>query len=354
MRPKRLLIIGNFGAGNLGDDAILGGIVTDLKKVGYEGEIMVTHGPIASSLDIYNGLTRVPFVPTGLRSRLSRKKSHEAQKAFQAADMVIFGGGGLFVDAESWKAPYIWFRQARACQKWGIPYLVYGQSLGPLRHPWSRHWARKAMQGAKAIHVRDGASMELLQEWGLLHAVQGTDAALSYLATVPKAKKIGNHLVISLREWGSLKEKDWERLLLPIQDFAQSQELHPLLLSMDPGNPQEALKLKKIGFKLLVPSSAAQAYEMLSEARLVVSMRLHSSLFAVVAGSSLLVLAYSQKVHALFKALGLKRALILKPEEWKMEALEKALLQALEEKPRFNLEQAIAQNQDFLAEHLEL
>ncbi|MFT7184265.1 MAG: polysaccharide pyruvyl transferase CsaB [Oceanicoccus sp.] len=354
MGPKRILIVGNYGAGNLGDDAILGGIVTELRSVGYQGELMVTHGAIATSSRIYKDLRKVPFVPTGIRSRFKRKQVKAARRAIQKADLVILGGGGLFVDRESWKAPLIWSQQARWCRKLGTPYICYGQSVGPLKHWLSRHLAKKTFRYAKAIHVRDEASLIQLQEWDLLHAQQGTDPSLSYLSQLQPETNKNNQILISIREWGSFKAKDWEALLLPIQDFAQKHELHPIILSMDPGNPQEQLELKNIGFKLFVPTSVDQAFEGLSAARMAVSMRLHANIFALLAGTSLVTLSYSQKVKSFFKSLKVSKAQVLEQKDWNEAAITEALEFALAQKPQFNLEEAMMNNQAFLAHYLEL
>ena len=88
MEARSILIIGNYGAGNLGDDAILGGILCDLKAVGFTGHIRVMHGGFKSSRDIYKGLELVPFVPSGLRSRFNTLRS-KTFKAIQNSDLII-------------------------------------------------------------------------------------------------------------------------------------------------------------------------------------------------------------------------------------------------------------------------
>jgi polysaccharide pyruvyl transferase CsaB len=353
MGPKRILIVGNYGAGNLGDDAILGGIVTELRAVGFNGEIMVTHGSVATSAKIYKDLIKVPFIPTGVRSRLKRKSVKGAKRAITKADLVILGGGGLFIDQETWKAPLIWSEQARWCRKLGTPYICYGQSIGPLKHFLSRYLAKKTFRGAKAIHVRDEASLIQLQEWDLLHAQQGTDPALSYLSQLSKADKKNNQLVISIREWGSFTAKHWKELLLPIQEFAQKHELHPIVLSMDPGNLDEQLELKNIGFKLFVPTSVDKAFEGLSQAKMAVCMRLHANIFTILGGTSLVTLSYSQKVSSIFKSLKVAKAQVLEEKDWNDEKITEALEFALTQTPQFNLEKAVMNNQAFLGHELE-
>jgi dipeptide/tripeptide permease len=63
----------------------------------------------------------VPFVPFGIRSRL--RGGGAARKAIAEADLVILGGGGLFTDAENWKAPFLWATQAKACRKLKKKYI---------------------------------------------------------------------------------------------------------------------------------------------------------------------------------------------------------------------------------------
>ena len=74
MAVKKILIIGNYGAGNLGDDSILAGILTDLKQIEYKGKISIMHGGADTSPEIYTDLKKVPFAPAGIRSFLSSKK----------------------------------------------------------------------------------------------------------------------------------------------------------------------------------------------------------------------------------------------------------------------------------------
>ncbi|NTU63536.1 MAG: hypothetical protein HGB05_09055, partial [Chloroflexi bacterium] len=121
----------------------------------------------------------MPFIPSGLRSHF-KKSNKEAFAAVKKADLVIFGGGGLFTDAETWKAPLIWAAQAEAAIRLKKPFICYGQSIGPLKTFFGRHFAKRIFKKAKAIHVRDQASADLLARWKM-EATVGTDAAFSWL-----------------------------------------------------------------------------------------------------------------------------------------------------------------------------
>lgn len=352
MGPRSILIIGNYGAGNLGDDAILAGILTDLKAIGYRGRLTVTHGGDNSSADLYKGLHKVPFVPAGLRSRFSPHR-HESTKAIQDADLVILGGGGLFMDTESRWAPWIWATQARACRKAKTPYICYGQSVGPLKTWWGRFLTKAVFRHAKATHVRDIASQKLLKSWGI-HAVGGSDAALSWLQQEKKRIAKQAVLLIALRTWPDVDTATWNQLLKPIREFAQKKKWKPILLAMDLRNEDERIALRATGLEVFEPPTTTQAFEGFEKAQIVISMRLHGGLFALAAGTPILALSYSTKVSALFESLAPKGGVeVLARSEWNAKNIKKRLTQ-LKSSSRFDIETPIMQNQAFLAQALDL
>lgn len=321
----------------MGDDAILGGIVQDCRSMGFKGEIMVTHGGYSSSPEIYKGLKKVPFVPVGLRSRFKGKRV-EALKAIARADLVIVGGGGLFTDAESWKAPYIWFKQVQIIRRMKKPYLCYGQSLGPLHHTWSRHWAKTSFRHAQAVHVRDEASAKLLKNWGIPCSV-GTDPALSWLLnekrTIPK-KPV---LLLSLRSWPGISREQWKPILKEVQVYSKRKGLKPILIAMQVGE-----KLEAAGFETYEPQGARLAFEAFEKAEMAVVMRLHAGIFSLAAGTPFFALAYSEKVKSFLKPYG---QIV---ENFTEDELRKAL-KNIEKRP-VNVEKELLKNQDFLKTYL--
>lgn len=342
MAPRSILIVGNYGAGNLGDDAILGGIVTELHNLGYKGEIQVTHGGVQSSSEIYKGLKKVPFIPVGLRSRF-KKSRREAWAAVKRADCIILGGGGLFMDEESWKAPIIWAAQAKACWKLEKPYLCFGQSIGPLKHFWSRRLTKQVFKRAKAVHVRDEDSAKLLKGWGIEASV-GTDPAFSWL--LQEKRKIPRKpvLLVSLRSWPGFS--DFSPLVKEIQVFAKRKNLKPILLSTD-------LREKKLEspWEWYQPNSALAAFEAIAKAEIAVTMRLHAGIFALASGTPLIALSYSKKVQNLFTKLDIKGSFALLKALNPVDLREE--LKNLDKKPvTCNLEKPLVENQAFLAHHL--
>jgi polysaccharide pyruvyl transferase CsaB len=348
---NRILIIGNYGAGNLGDDAILAGIVTELRLVGFKGKIEVTHGGFQSSTDIYKGLKKVPFVPFGFRSRLKRGQKKAAHAAIKRADLVILGGGGLFVDTETIKAPLIWAKQAKTCRKLKTPYICYGQSIGPLKHFISRFVTKRVFKNAKAIHVRDNASARTLRKMRITEVTIGSDPSLSWLQSQKTSIKRNNALVISLRHWTKSTSKLWAPLLTEIKKFAKKKKLKPVLIAMDIRNQKEIKNLKKTGLEVFEPASATSAFEGIQKSKMAITMRLHACIFALAAKTPLIAISYSPKVESLIKSLG-SSAQLIKATNFSTRKLKKSLQKAKRE--ALDLETPAAKNQAFLSHNIRL
>ncbi|MFA5855077.1 MAG: polysaccharide pyruvyl transferase family protein [Candidatus Gracilibacteria bacterium] len=335
MRVNNILIVGNYGAGNLGDDSILGGILEDLKAIGFAGKISVTFGGVHSSTDIYKGLNKVPFVPAGLRSRFGRggaTRRDEAMRAIRDADLIILGGGGLFTDEESFFAPLIWYKQASAFVRAHKPYICYGQSVGALKSWWNRYLTKLVFSRALAVHVRDHESAKLLEKLGIegKKVTVGIDPAISYFKEISKeiseenaracpalavaeagkgvgekAAKKSDILLLSLRLWPKFSEKEWNLHVQTAKNIAEEQNLKPVLLGMDTKNEKEISLLRDVArkndFEVFEPVSARSAYEGIAKAKMLIGMRLHSIIMATCAGTSYVAIPYSPKVEGFLK-----------------------------------------------------
>lgn len=103
--PK-IVLVGNFGAGNFGDELILAGF---LKKIGKElprAKVVVLAGK-PKLVRRFHGVDALPQIPTGFRSFWKRGWWRSLRK-IREADAIIFPGGGLFSDEESWRAIFLW------------------------------------------------------------------------------------------------------------------------------------------------------------------------------------------------------------------------------------------------------
>ena len=89
---KQFLLVGNFGVGNVGDEAIRTYILQAFPEV---------HWTVLSGDRMQSG--DVPRLPYGIRSFLSTAW-WKTLRAYRSSDGIVFGGGSLFTDVESKKA----------------------------------------------------------------------------------------------------------------------------------------------------------------------------------------------------------------------------------------------------------
>jgi polysaccharide pyruvyl transferase WcaK-like protein len=99
-KRSRILICGNYGATNLGDEAILQSILQCVASVFPEAHVQVVSANPELTAKQY-GIQTVSKIPAGFRSMFKgifSKRLMETLREYQYADAVIFGGGGLFSD----------------------------------------------------------------------------------------------------------------------------------------------------------------------------------------------------------------------------------------------------------------
>jgi len=203
-----ILICGNYGATNIGDELILEGLLTLYPK---EKITVLSYSPEQTEKD--HKVLAVFFLPAGFRSFLKSflgLKIFKTLKAYFQADEFIFGGGGLMQDDNS-KAIFIWGIHLFLAILLRKKVRILGNSVGPLRYNCSKKIVKFLFNKACEITVRDEKSLKLLKEIdvkGEIKLVQ--DLALNikisnYRLPVANYK---NYLILSLRKWLNEEEKE--------------------------------------------------------------------------------------------------------------------------------------------------
>lgn len=144
---KTFVLIGNFGVANLGDEALHEYFVTAFPEVRW---ITVSANPKAGE---YHRL------PAGFRSLFSLGWIRTVQ-AIRRSDGVVFGGGTLFTDIESLRAPFLWWIHAVTARLLGRPCIFAFQGIGPFRTKAGEWFARSALKENAHISVRDALSYQ--------------------------------------------------------------------------------------------------------------------------------------------------------------------------------------------------
>lgn len=319
MAISNILICGNYGATNIGDEAILDGMVILLKKAFPGATITVmSHNP--AETEKLHLLPSVPLFPSGFRSYLRSlfQKNSLTENALEKADLFVLGGGGLFTD-EKLQAVLIWFLQTYQAFRKKKPVVCFAQSVGPLNTFWGRYLTKKVFSKASLITVRDSGSLQALHNLGITNAHLLADPAFALDATTffqqdeidPQYHQ--PYVLVSIRPWLLKKQHRQPEILAKMIDWIYKKYGFSSYLCPFQTLSDDDTKVLKDIFKNVRNERAVRllehstdyknALKIIKNARAVLGMRLHSLIFATLTSTPFLGLSYSSKVSGLVKDL---------------------------------------------------
>lgn len=282
----KVLVSGYYGFGNLGDEALLQGLVRGLEAHGHRVTVL-SHAP-QRTRELHSELSSVGAIHR-LRGLLPALLTHDA---------LVSGGGGLLQDKTSQRSLDYYLGVIRLGKALGKRVVVYGQSVGPLSEEGRARVAR-ALRGVP-VAVRDGASQTLLGKLGVeAHLV--ADAALTLPAPRENPPKDAPVLLIPRGGYpeltgalGTLAE-ELEARAIPVATLA----FHP---QEDDGEVVRiAERARVVRHEASTPDEALRR---VAASSYVVSARLHGLILAAVAGRGFSGLAYDPKVAAFLDEAG--------------------------------------------------
>lgn len=328
MQTSHLVLIGNFGAGNFGDELILAGFLKRLSLgefqagVGFLADnkggkqvqaqkITVLTANSTVSRRFHGNLDFRPQLPTGWRSfwRLGWLRS---LRVFARASAIIFPGGGLFTDLESWRAIFIWGLPVLVARILRKPVYFYGQSVGPFRGALARNLTRRICALVELIEVRERKSLEELRRLEVPKQKfwLGRDSAL-YLSSKKKSlkrrqfaqvqKRIAK-VLFALRSFPRLPLNFWSELGMGLK-FLAARKVQIYFTEFGQGDRavfrgllwNQRLKIRPTFWAL--PQNPERLIRELGQFDLVVGMRLHALIAASLAGVPSLGFAYAPKIR---------------------------------------------------------
>jgi polysaccharide pyruvyl transferase CsaB len=308
-RVFQIGISGSYGGMNLGDEAILDGIVSQLRK-SLPVQITVFSRNPADTLSRHDVERSIPV------RELTRK---EVTPEIQRLDLFIIGGGGIFFDGEAER----FLREVFIAQEIGVPVAVYAVSAGPLISRSAREALRRAMNAADILTVRDRQAYRLLEDIGVTKEIELTaDPALLLKhvdVSLDRVKAEGvefeRHLVgLSVRERGpaapDIDPEDYYTLLANAADYIADrldadlvfvpmertdiQHSHAVVAHMHNASRSEVLRREY---------SPQEILGLLGHFEFAVGMRLHFLIFAALRGVPFTALPYASKVTGFLQDL---------------------------------------------------
>lgn len=266
----KILLIGNFGAKNIGDECIL---KLALEAYGPEKCIVMTHDPAWSQSFCGVAFETVPLPPTGLRSwgrfvvDRSYRKSILKLRAAQL-DRIVFAGGGLFAilfrAVVLWTQVCIWLRFLAPKVEMRMEYQGFDRlGFG------SQKMMRWVLRRADFISVRDRTSLEALKGLGIEDVVVQKDRVLESL----EGRTVNNspQKILLLNALSPIKAKVWDRLENKFPGYKY------IYVCFDPRDKD----FVPTGFKgqVVHPKSYESVLELFEKAEYAIGERLHFLIF---------------------------------------------------------------------------
>lgn len=277
-----VLISGYYGFGNLGDEALLSGLLNVLKKAGHTVTVLSNNPAATEATYSVKAVHRIKGVPTALLQ----------------TDVLISGGGGLLQDKTSFRSLQYYLVLIRMAKGFGKKVLVYGQSVGPLSERGKRAVATTLRD--VSISVRDETSQALLQSLEL-SAHLCADAAL--LLHSPKAVSKNQSVVLIPRAG----YPEITNALTEVAKALREQGVAVMAAAVqaeEDRNALEQLSAAVPSISVSYPNSPEALLTILAAADYIVSGRLHGLILAAVGGTPFCGLIYDPKVAAFLNEAG--------------------------------------------------
>lgn len=301
---RQLVVVsGYYGFDNLGDEAILEELVSELKQLGDPEKVVV----LSARAEATAG-------KLGVRSHARGDFAGLAQ-LLQHTRLFISGGGGLFQNTRTLGSVLFYGLQITMAKMLGAKVMIYAQGVGPLQGTLANQATRLAFSLADSITVRDQSSLALVKSWGLQAQLTADPVWCLSQSRLPEdierqlqSIESPNLIALSLRESTSFSNSHFrclvEAMLAGLPDNA-----HVLLLPLMPQQDDTLLR----NFEKTWRSSgracsfvdtrslvfASQWISLFACCRMVIAMRLHALIMALKAGIAVVGIEYDPKVSRL-------------------------------------------------------
>lgn len=310
-RPLRIGISGSYGGMNLGDEAILEGILSQLRAT-VPAEITVFSKNPEDTLARHHVERAV-----SPRSLTRREMIPEVQQL----DLLILGGGGILYDRDAEE----YLREVFIANELNVPVMLYAISAGPLTTQVSRRAVQTALNASstRVITVRDRLGYRLLEDVGVTKDIHLTaDPAfllepeeLSVEALKAEGVDFDRPLIgFSVREPGpaapDIAPEEYHALLANAADFmVERYDANVLFVPMEKTDVQHShavvahMQYAERAEILRRRYSPRQILSLMGHLEFAVGMRLHFLIFAALRGTPFAALPYASKVIGLLEDL---------------------------------------------------
>lgn len=309
LRPPQIsyaTISGYYGYGNLGDDAILRAI---------SQQLFSTEHPVR--LTVLSRRPRETARYYGHRA-VQRFNPFAVYKALRASDVLISGGGSLLQDKTSTRSLLYYLAVIWLAKKMKKPVFLYANGVGPLMQERNRKRVCKCIDACDRITLRDEPSLKELQAMGVsrldveitgdpvfLLKPKGDQSTLSAYGIAEGASIIG----VSVRKLPRSEHFIHEVALLCDRLVSEDNKTIVFLIMQESEDEAVSQQIRRSmtqpSYLIKTPGDPEAMLALIQEMELLVSMRLHTLVFAANVNVPVIGCVYDPKVSAMLDILGM-------------------------------------------------
>ncbi len=305
---KKIVISGYYGFNNLGDEAILHGLLQEIRSWDEELEILVLSGnPEFTSRT--HGVLSAPRWPL-----------FRAKETLENCDFFLTGGGSLLQDKTGVKSIPYYLGLTGLARRKGARNVLICCGVGPITRAYLKCFARWQLERMDFLSVRDSFSRDLLQTIGvqqkphiipdpvflLPQPAPGRGAATLFGEELPARKP---RIIIAPRRLpgsAGFNLEPWIDLCTRLQEEMEAEIIFWPLHSGEDLELCRAISSHLQATVVMENNYSIPRYlELLQDSDLIIGVRLHALILGAVAGIRLLGISYDPKVKSLLQDLGL-------------------------------------------------
>lgn len=305
---KRVLVSGYYGFGNCGDEAILYALIRNIKKMRPDTDIVVLSQNPAQTAREYQVKSIHRFNLFSIILQMLK------------SDLIISGGGSLLQDVTSTLSLYYYLTIISLAKLLHKPVILYANGIGPISKKTNRFLTKIILNKVEAITVRDQDSRQELYklEVGRPPIIVGADPVFT-LKFINDPQNINilpeEHIPtdrpligISVRPWKT--GTDYLDVIARAADgLIGRYQCNILFIPMQ--NPDDVKIIQAVQKRMTNKSYSMQASHNIQEymavigqLQMLISMRLHTLIFAAVQRVPMIGLVYDPKVQSFLDQIG--------------------------------------------------
>lgn len=314
---KKIVISGYHGFNNAGDEVILASILRQLRQEAAARGISLEIVVLSANPEMTRRTDDVQSV--------GRTNPIAILRALRHCDLFISGGGSLLQDKTGYGLS-VFYYLGIAClaHRLGIPTMLYAHGIGPISRSLNRRFARWAVNKIDYVSVRDNESRDELLALGFTRPITVTvdpafflrpdqeDGNKNVSAIISRVSNGGPLVGVCIREWQGDRAFPAE-MARAVDRLAAELEAAILFIPMF---PQKDLLISHTVAALMHREAVVLEDELepgallflFSHLDMLVGVRLHSLIFAAMAGVPMVGIDYDPKVDAFLKQFQMKAA----------------------------------------------